>query len=80
MIQWLGLGALTAGAQIQSLLGIESLQAVQHGPKTKQNKKILKCHLLNIYYVLPTAADAEYMAVNKIGKILLGETDDKPNK
>ena len=35
-VQWLGLGALTAGAQIQSLLGIESLQAVQHGPKTKQ--------------------------------------------
>ena len=50
-VQWLGRGALTAGAQIQSLLGIESLQAMQHGPKTKQNKKILKCHLLNIYYV-----------------------------
>lgn len=34
-------------------------------------------YLPNIHYVLPTAADAEYMAVNKMGKILLGETDNK---
>lgn len=34
-------------------------------------------YLLNIHYVPPTAADAEYMAMNKMGKILLGETDNK---
>ena len=37
MVQWLRLGASTAGAQVQSLAGeLEILKAVRHGPKKKK--------------------------------------------